>query len=386
MKFEFATANQILFGNGVFGESMMRVENFGKRPLVVCRNDPGFQSFVFETLSISFDEIVLFPVHGEPEVSTVELGVTAAEEGECDFVIGIGGGSVLDTGKAIAALQANGGRILDYLEGIGQGKKLTRKSFPYIAIPTTSGTGSEVTKNAVITSREHGQKASLRSPYMLPDLAVVDPELTYALPPDVTASTGMDALTQLIELVISRKSNPMIESLCLPAIHGCTEALVNVVHHGNDQTGREKMSYGSLIGGIALANSGLGAVHGFAAPIGGMYPIGHGKICACLLPVVFEANWRKACSDQAYSEVKMKMLTAAEAITGVKETDAERAICWLYSLKAELAIPSLEELGVDRKDVERIAQKAETSSSMQGNPVKFTQTERIEILMRAMNN
>lgn len=384
LKFTFATASQILFGYGVFEEAIHSAIRYGARPFVVCRANDAFMSFILDALSLYFDEIVLFPVQGEPDIELITTGLAAAREGNCDFIIGVGGGSVIDTGKAIAALLTNGGEILDYLEIIGRGKKLDRKSVPYIAIPTTAGTGSEVTKNAVIRSIKHRQKASLRSPYLLPDLAVVDPEFTLSVPPEATASTGMDALTQVIEPILSKKANPMTDSLCFEAIRWSTECLVDVYRNGTDRVGRERLAYTSLVGGLALANSGLGAVHGFAAPIGGMYPIEHGKICACLLPIIFEANWEKIHTGAAQSEFVNRMQKVAAAIHGVERQECEKAIQWLYDLKAKLNIPSLGEMGVKITDADLIAEKAAASSSMQGNPVVFSHEELVEIIVKAI--
>lgn len=206
------------------------------------------------------------------------------------MVIGLGGGSVLDAGKAIAALVTNLGNVFDYLEVIGKGQPLVNAPLPFIAIPTTAGTGTEVTRNAVLGSPAHGVKVSLRSPMMLPSLAIVDPELTYGLPPEITASSGLDALTQLIEPFVSVKANPMTDAICREGIRHAAKSLRTVYHNGADASAREGMSLASLFGGLALANAALGAVHGFAGPLGGMLNAPHGAICAKLLPLVMEVN------------------------------------------------------------------------------------------------
>src|SRR5208282_5705063 len=201
-----------------------------------------------------------------------------------------GGGSAIDAAKAIAAMLTNKGELLDYVEIIGRGKPLTQPSAPFIAVPTTAGTGSEVTRNAVLASPEHRVKVSLRSPLMLPRVAVVDPELTYALPPAITASTGLDALTQLIEPFVCARANPMVDALCIEGIRRAARSLREVVHQNPGKSAREDMALASLFGGIALANAGLGAVHGFAGPMGGMFAAPHGALCAALLPGVMAAN------------------------------------------------------------------------------------------------
>lgn len=187
---------------------------------------------------------------------------------------------------------ANGGDPLDYAEVIGHGRPLERRSLPLIAIPTTAGTGAEVTRNAVIGSPEHRVKVSLRSPLMLPEVAIVDPELTRDLPPALTASTGLDALTQLIEPLVSCRTNPLTDALCRSGIQRAARSLRRAVEHGEDLVAREDMSLASLFSGLALANAALGAVHGLTGPLGGMFEASHGALCASLLPAVMEANVR----------------------------------------------------------------------------------------------
>jgi alcohol dehydrogenase class IV len=217
-------------------------------------------------------EATVFSTSGEPEIETVRNGVAVAAGEHCDLIIAFGGGSALDTGKAIAALLANDGDLLDYLEIIGRGRALAKPSFPFVAIPTTAGTGSEVTRNAVLASPEHRLKVSLRSPFMLPHLALVDPELTRDLPPALTASTGLDALTQLIEPFVCARANPITDALCREGITRAARSLRAAFDDGRDARAREDMTLASLFGGLALANAGLGAVHGLAGPIGGILP------------------------------------------------------------------------------------------------------------------
>ncbi len=288
--FEFATADRIIFGAGKLNGLGDQLKGRAKRLLLVCGNSSDAIPRVREILSaqdIPFDE---FHVHGEPTVDTASEGVLVALEHGCDMVIGLGGGSVLDAGKAIAALATNRGDIFDYLEVVGKGQPLTNAPLPYIAIPTTAGTGTEVTRNAVLESPSHGVKVSLRSPMMLPSIALVDPELTYNLPPAITASSGLDALTQLIEPFVSIKANPMTDAICREGIRHAAKSLRQAYLNGADVSAREGMALASLFGGMAFANSALGAVHGFAGPLGGMLHAPHGAICARLLPLVMEAN------------------------------------------------------------------------------------------------
>ena len=272
MRFEFATATRIVFGAGTLPQAAAAAAEWGRRILLVAA-DRSERAGSFRSLLEAHSEVIVdLPVTGEPTIESVSQGVQVARQARCDVVIGIGGGSVLDSGKAIAALVTNGGEALDYLELIGRGQSLTRPAAPYIAIPTTAGTGAEVTRNAVLGSAEQRVKVSLRSPLMLPRLAVVDPELTYSLPPDITACTGLDALTQVLEPFVSHANNPLTDALCREGLLRAARALRTVCENGRDVAAREDMALVSLLGGLALANAKLGAVHGLAGPLGGMFP------------------------------------------------------------------------------------------------------------------
>ena len=291
-RFEFATATRIIFGAGTLGEIGPLAMAMGRQALVVTGRTTERAGSLLELLAAQEIGTVNFTVTSEPTTEVVRLGTERARESGCDLVIGFGGGSVLDTGKAIAALLTNDGDPLDYLEVIGGGQPLSKPPLPYIAIPTTAGTGAEVTRNAVLASPEHRVKVSLRSPLMLPRLALVDPELTHSLPPEVTASTGLDALTQVMEPYVSKRASPMTDALCREGMRRAARSLRRAYQQGDDPAAREDMALTSLFGGLALANAGLGAVHGFAGPLGGMFHGAHGAICARLLPHVMEVNVR----------------------------------------------------------------------------------------------
>lgn len=292
MQFEFATATKILFGAGRLRETGTLAKQFGSRALVVTGRHIDRAEPLVTVLAAEQVARVVFPVNGEPTTDTVLQGVQRAREEQCDLVIGFGGGSAIDAGKAVAAMLANDGDLLDYLEVIGKGQPLKQPPLPFIAIPTTAGAGAEVTRNAVLASPAHRVKVSLRSPMLLPRVALIDPELTYRLPPDVTASTGLDALTQLIEPYVSAKANPMTDALCREGVQKVATSLRRAFENGNDTAARADLSLASLFGGLALANAGLGVVHGFAAPLGGMFPAPHGAVCAALLPGAMEVNLR----------------------------------------------------------------------------------------------
>jgi alcohol dehydrogenase class IV len=302
----------------------------------------------------------------------------------CDIVIGVGGGSVLDTGKAIAALVTNPGDLLDYLEVIGKGKPLIHAPLPYVAIPTTAGTGSEVTRNAVIESPQQNVKVSLRSPAMLPRLAMVDPELTYSLPPEITASSGLDALTQLIEPFVSIKANPMTDSICREGMYHAAHSLRRAYENGTDKEARQGMSLASLFGGLALANSALGAVHGFAGPLGGMLHAPHGALCARLLPLVMEANIEALETRQPEHPSLQRYVEVARILTDNKNATARDGVVWTKQLVDDLKIPGLSKYGMNDEKFPQAVEKTLKASSFKGNPIPLNENELREILEKAL--
>ncbi len=380
--FEFATASRIIFGNGKLNSLAEQIEAGANRLLLVRGRSSDAIPRVRQMLSARGIRLAEFEVHGEPTVDVVREGVELALG--CDGIIGLGGGSVLDAGKAIAILATNPGDVFDYLEVIGKGTNLTRAPLPYIAIPTTAGTGAEVTRNAVIESPAHGVKVSLRSPLMLPGLALVDPELTYNLPPVITASTGLDALTQLIEPFVSLKANPMTDALCRQGMCHAARALRQAYENGGDQEARERMSLASLFGGLALANAGLGAVHGFAGPLGGMLPAPHGAICARLLPLVMEANLNALKSREPGQPVLARYTEIAQILTGDPDATASDGVMWVSELVRDLDIPALATYGMSRKHFPEALEKTLKASSFKGNPILLTEAELRAILERAL--
>ncbi len=294
MRFEFATAQRIVFGPGCLKELGPIAAGLGRRALLAVGMDPARAEPAVRLLAEAGVSTVVVAVPGEPTTELVAAAAAQAVEQGCDLVVGFGGGSSMDAAKAIAALAANGGDPLDYLEVVGRGKALTQPSLPVIAAPTTAGAGAEVTRNAVLLSPAHSIKASLRSPTMLPRVALVDPELTLSLPPEVTASTGLDALTQLIEPFTSIRANPITDAFCREGMARAARSLRRAFEHGDDLAAREDMALASLLGGLSLANAGLGVAHGFAGPIGGTFHAPHGAVCAALLPHVMAMNVRGA--------------------------------------------------------------------------------------------
>ena len=382
--FEFATANRIIFGAGKLNGLGDQLKGRAKRLLLVTGKSSDAIPRVREILyaqGISFDE---FALHGEPTVDTASEGVKLALEHGADMVIGLGGGSVLDAGKAIAALATNPGDVLDYLDVVGRGQALINAPLTYIAIPTTAGTGTEVTRNAVLESPVHGVKVSLRSPLMLPSVALVDPELTYTLPPAITASTGLDALTQLIEPFVSVKANLMTDAICREGIRHAAQSLRRAYENGADQEARAGMSLASLFGGMALANSALGAVHGFAGPLGGMLHAPHGAICAKLLPLVMEANLKAMNSRESNHPALARYAEVAQILTGDINATASDGVQWVSDLVRDLNIPNLSVYGMTSEHFSDAVEKTMKASSTKGNPIVLTEGELREILEIAL--
>ncbi len=384
MRFEFATATRILFGQGSIKEAAPMAAGFGQRALIIVGSTRDQATALIEQLDSHGVAAVAFSVSGEPSIETVQAGMQIAREHTSTVIIGLGGGSAIDTGKAIAALLANPGDPLDYLEVIGRGQALQQAPLPYLAIPTTAGTGSEVTRNAVLASHEHRVKVSLRSPLMLPRAAIVDPGLTYSLPPTITASTGLDALTQLIEPYTCNSPNPLVDSICREGMQRAARSLKRAYQDGQDTEARENMSLAALFGGMALANAKLGAVHGFAGPLGGLFPAPHGMICARLLPFVVEANVRALQTREPHSVVLQRYDEVAQLLTGRSTASASDAIEWLHQLCADLSVAPLSQFGLTATDIPAVVVQAQKASSMRGNPIALTEEELVRILSKAV--
>jgi len=384
MRFEFATASRIIFGGGAAKGIGKLAAEMGNSAFVVADESIGLHEPILKHLKENGVSSVVFDVASEPSTTSVNQAVEQARRPKCDVVIGVGGGSVIDTGKAVAVMLSNPGQLEDYLEVVGLGKKLTEPAVPYIAVPTTAGTGAEVTRNAVLRADEHNVKVSMRSGLMLPRVALVDPELTCSMPPPVTASTGLDALTQLMEAYVSNKANPLTDSLCREGLFRAARSLQKAYADGGDKQAREDMSLASLFGGLALANAKLGAVHGFAGPLGGMFAAAHGALCARLLPYVMETNVQALQNRAADSPALARYDEVAQILTGDARARAAEGLEWVRQLCAKLNVPSLAELGLKQQDVPAAVAKAQKSSSMKGNPVELTQEELTAILRKSL--
>jgi len=381
--FEFATASRIIFGRGTAQQGGAAAVAIGRRALLVCGRTPARAAGVHASLEAAGLAVTAWPTAGEPYIDDITRGVAAARDAACDVVVAVGGGSALDTGKAIAAIAANGGDVLDYLEVIGAGRALARPALPVVAVPTTAGTGSEVTRNAVLASREHRVKVSLRSPHMLPRVAIVDPELTVTLPAAATATTGLDALTQLIEPFVSARANPMTDALCAAGIARAAAALPRAWRDGTDIDARTDMALASLWSGMALANAGLGAVHGLAGPLGGMFEAPHGALCAALLPHVMAGNIA-ALRRRSQAPALARFDEVARLLTGRPGAVADDGVRLVTDLCVEFSVPRLAHYGITAAHVADVVPHAQRASSMKGNPVELTAAELEELLSAAL--
>jgi alcohol dehydrogenase class IV len=408
MRFEFATATRIVFGPGTFGDvGALASGLLGRRPqpgassgatagsgapppepraravLVVTGRSAERARPLHQALSAAGLVPAALSVPGEPTLDLVRDATRLARDAGAGLVVGIGGGSAIDTAKAVAVLATNPGDPLDYVEVIGAGRALTAPGLPWIAVPTTAGTGAEVTRNAVIASPERRVKVSLRSPLMLARVAVVDPELTHGLPPGVTASSGLDALTQLIEPFVSSRANPVADALCREGMARASACLRRAFERDEPEA-REGMSLASLLGGMALANAGLGAVHGFAAPIGGDFEAPHGAVCGRLLPAVMDVNLRAIRDREPRSPALARYEEVANILTGSDTATAEDGVRWAEELVGALGIPGLAAYGVTAADLPGLVERGAAASSMQANPVRLTPSELTGILERSL--
>ncbi len=384
MQFEFSTATQIIFGAGKAREIGTYAPNLGRRTMVVTGRSSARADIILEQLARQGIESISFSVLGEPTADMALAGVQKARQAACDWVIGIGGGSVIDTGKVIAALLTNEGKLLDYLEVIGRGKPLEKMPAPYVAVPTTAGTGAEVTSNSVLESPEHRVKVSMRSPLMLPRWAVVDPELTYSMPPPITASTGLDAFTQLLEAFVSNKANPLTDGICREGLRRAAGSLVRAFEDGRDTEAREAMSLASLFGGLALANAKLGAVHGIAGALGGMFKAAHGAICGRLLPFVMEMNIAALQMREPESPSLARYREVARIVTGNTEAEPSDGFNWVQNICSQLKLPPLADYEITEADFPQVVENAQAASSMKGNPIQLIEEELVKILRQAL--
>lgn len=379
MNFDWVAPGRIRFGHGASAELPAIAAGMGGPVFLVTGSDPDRHGDVLAGLQ-RVGVAGRWQVAGEPTVDLAVQGAEAARASGAALVVALGGGAVLDAGKAIAALARNPGDPLEFLEVIGRGRPLPQRPLPVIAVPTTSGTGSEATRNAVLSSPMHRLKVSLRSPWMMPRVAVVDPRLTWTLPKSVTASSGLDALTQLLESFVCSRSNWMTDALCREGLTCVGRALARVLEDPLDGEARAKMAWCSLAGGQALANAGLGVVHGFAGPIGGMFAIPHGVVCAALLAPGTAGNIAALEARSPDHPALARYDEAMRLLSGEPASDRHSLAPWLARLVATAGIPRLSTRGLQSDSWAEVVAAAQGASSMKANPIALTPDELRAIL------
>jgi alcohol dehydrogenase class IV len=386
--FEFSTAPLVVFGAGTLDRLADHAARLGRRAWLVTGAASLERSGILERVTqrlaaqgVAFERQM---VSAEPDTAVVDEGARFARDAGCDLVVGIGGGSVLDTAKAVACLMANQGAAIDYLEVVGHGRKIERDSIPFIAVPTTAGTGSEVTRNAVLADATTGTKASLRDTRLLPRVAILDPDLTRGTPREVTARSGLDALIQLIEPYVSRRANPMIDALAIAGIRRATPALPRACSDIEDPEARADLLLAAMWSGMALAHCGLGACHALAGPLGGSFPIPHGVACAATMAAAMEANLDAAARDESGAETIRRYADVAVAMgEAPRETPIETARAGIERMRAlirELEIAGLGAFGVTPAAFPDLAARARKTSSMKANPVDLDDADLVHIL------
>jgi|WetSurSiteA1Bulk_404760.scaffolds.fasta_scaffold00062_14 alcohol dehydrogenase class IV len=384
MQFEFLSITRIIFGSGKLNSIAEIAKEFGNKAFILYGCPKTISDRLNNLLNIHGYSCLSIKIAQEPTIDLIRYLVEAAKQFSPDLVIGIGGGSALDSAKAAAIFLSNPGEITDYLEIIGKGKPILSPSVPIITIPTTSGTGAEVTKNAVIASPHHSLKISLRSPNLFPKVALIDPELTIILPPEITAFTGMDALTQLIEPFTCNLPNPITDALCYEGIQRIRQSIYQAFDNGKDIQARENMSLASLFSGLALANAKLGAVHGLAGPIGGEISAPHGAICACLLPLVMEENLKALQARTPDHPTLDRFGTIGKILCNHSSATAQDGLDWIRKFNLQAKIPQLSAFGLTEEMSNIIIEKAIHSSSMKGNPITLTDIELRNILQKSL--
>jgi len=380
---EFYAPGKIIFGTGGLSQVGAEAKRLGSKVLVVLGRSAMRKSGALDCLTHLLKEnnleyIIYENIPSDPTVETVDTGASLARKGNCNLVIALGGGSVLDTGKAISAMVTNEGSVADYQEIEGKDRKFKTKPIPFIAIPTTSGTGSEATRNAVITNTKLGLKKSIRDPWLIPELALVDPELTLSLPPHITAICGGDALTQCIESYLGKKSQEITDALALHAIGLIGKSLVKAVKEGKNLEARKDMAMAALLSGLCLSNSGLGAAHALSHPLGVYYKIPHGLSCAVLLPYVMEYN------QPVVTKKLAKMAEClGENISSLSETEsAQRAVEKIKEILTAVGIKeNLSEWKIKEEDFPQLIKSAK-GGSLNNNPRDISDKNLTELLYK----
>lgn len=393
LDFELSKLPRIVFGNGSVCRLAEFISPIGKRCLLVTGGSSWSRTEWWQPLTHSLDQASLswtqVTVGGEPSPELVDNVVKEFGPSKIDAVVGIGGGSAMDAAKAIAGLLRVGDSVMDYLEGVGPEKAYQGPAVPFIAVPTTAGTGSEATKNAVLSRiGEGGFKKSFRDEQLMAEIAIVDPDLLASCPRSVIAANGMDALTQLIESYVSLRQNPFCNTLAEQAIRCVRDGLIPLyTSNGDDPDARANMAFASLVSGINLAQTGLGSVHGLASPLGAYFPIPHGVACGSLLANATRLNIEALQQREPESPFLERYRKVGQMLCGCHFPDQELAFTGLLGLlekwTAQLGIQGLSEYGVVESDIPGLVANI-SPSSMRTNPVKLIEKELHRLLLHRL--
>ncbi|WP_434661197.1 iron-containing alcohol dehydrogenase [Klebsiella sp. MISC125] len=376
--FNVLTPGNIRFGRGLARSAAPWLAGHSAQILLVHGASLQRAEFLLAELRAHQLEVTTLSIAHEPCLQDIEQGVRLAREKGIGAVVSLGGGAVIDAGKAIAALVPAQGAALEYLEVVGTGRVLEANPLPFAAIPTTAGTGAEVTKNAVINVPEQQRKVSLRDDRMLPDLTIVDPSLTDNAPRAVTLASGLDAITQVIEPWLCTCANPFTDALCREAIPRGIKALRTLMEKECPDS-RDEMAWVSLCGGLALANAGLGVIHGLAGPLGGLSNAAHGALCGSLLPFGLALNEAQISNEK----IKQRFADVRQWLAAGLDVDPSNAWESLREWSQHAGLGNLHDLGVPRDALEPAALAASSSSSMKANPVMLTSEQLLEMLEAA---
>lgn len=382
--FLFRLPTRVLFGAGVVNKvgHACKDQKATKVFLVTgktsTKNSPFLQVVINSLGKVGMEVKLYAEIEADPSVDTVDRGADIMKRFGADAVVAFGGGSPMDAAKSMAMLTANEGSIADYIRGRRQ---IIHRGLPLICIPTTAGTGSEVTAAAVTTDKESREKIGLSHDYLMPVLALVDPELQISMPPSVTAATGIDALTHAIEAYVALKASPISDALALYSIKIIGENLRSAVANGSDLEARGNMAIASLIAGGAFANAGLGAVHGIAHPVGAQYGVAHGVANGIMLPYVMDY-----CLLANYAKFREIAVALGENISGMSERDAaKQAVQAVRNLNEDIGIPdSLLAVGVPEQAIDAIVKDAATYRLLPNSPRKLTAKDLHVIVGRAL--
>ncbi|EOD77758.1 Iron-containing alcohol dehydrogenase [Grimontia indica] len=378
--FQFMTATRIIFGEGALNNSFSIFNNYGYSALIVTGRDDQRADPLLAYLSQQNIRYQRLAVHDEPLIAMVEEMAAAGRLFKPDMVIAIGGGSVMDVGKALSALIPNQGSVYDYVEVVGRALPLTAKPLPCIAIPTTAGTGSEVTRNAVMISAQENVKAAIRSPDLIPDVAIIDPTLTYGTEKSLSARCGMDAFTHLMEAYVCGEPNPLTDMICEEGLRRLAPAIIHACED-DDPKARADMAFASMLGGMAQSNAKLGAAHGLAAALGAVLDAPHGAITAQLAPYVMAENILAA-REAGRISLLNRYRQLACILTGRMNAEPSDGIVWVQRILRRLDLETLPQLGLCDTMFEEVAVSALRSSSIKGNPLPLSESRLIHILQQ----